>query len=145
MPMITVRLDRVFDVVHENGKDPHTLFSIEYGGRSHYGVRIPGLHAVRDGMIVSTFLEREGDWQSLLGWRDHSTGEIVCRSALFDFFPIVLAVFLVVFGIVFWDAAPIIAGLLAALAVGMLKWGIGALSRRADITQQLRDATGLPT
>ena len=146
MPIITVRLDRVFDVVQlRYQEDQCTLFSIEYGGRAHYGVTLPGIHEFQDGMVVTAFLERDGDWQSMTAWRNHATGEIVCRSALFDVFPIFLAFFLAVFAFVFWDPVPVISVLLLAGAVGMLRWGIRAMDRRGNVIAQLKNATGMPS
>ena len=32
-------------------------------------------------MTVTAVLARPGDWQTLLGWVNHETGDIACRSA----------------------------------------------------------------
>ncbi|APF85636.1 hypothetical protein BCR16_01880 [Ralstonia solanacearum FJAT-1458] len=33
------------------------------------------------GMAITAFLEEESNWQTLVGWRDHANGAIVCDSA----------------------------------------------------------------
>jgi len=32
-------------------------------------------------MTITAYLAEAGNWQTLVGWRDHESGEIVCESA----------------------------------------------------------------
>ncbi len=82
MQLITLRLDRVFDVVSDRTRQGnHTVFSFESDGHRHFSVKLPGHHALRDGMLVTAMLARENDWESLQGWRDHETGEVIFKLA----------------------------------------------------------------
>jgi hypothetical protein len=77
MPLVTVRFDRLFDIVRWSGEGEVSVsFGFEYQGRKHYGITIPVDCELREGMVVTAYLERDGDWQSWRGWRLHATGEI---------------------------------------------------------------------
>lgn len=57
---------------------------IEFGFRSgdvrHYAVCAWGAPSVRSGMTVTAVFPDKEDWQALVGWVDHETGEICCKS-----------------------------------------------------------------
>jgi hypothetical protein len=78
MQQITTTFDRVFDVVASQTPYRHggTLFSFEAGGHNEYGVLVAGNPVVCSGMTVTAILKEPGDWQSLMCWRNHETGEI---------------------------------------------------------------------
>jgi hypothetical protein len=82
MQRITVTIDRAFDISTGQMRDrqPCTLFSFQSGSTRQFGVAVPGKPAIRDGMVVSALLREADNWQTLLGWVDHGTGEIVCQS-----------------------------------------------------------------
>lgn len=82
MQRITITIDRVFDITTgvSRGKQPCTFFSFQSGQASEYGVALPGEPTLVNGMTVSAFLEENDNWQTLLGWVNHGTGEIVCWS-----------------------------------------------------------------
>jgi ABC-type Fe3+-siderophore transport system permease subunit len=74
----TVTLDRVFDL-HRRGGGRYpttTQLSFESGGQVHYSVSVPGLPTIEAGMTVTAILAEPGNWQSLKGWRNWTTGEL---------------------------------------------------------------------
>ena len=54
-------------------------FSFRAGDERHYAVTAWGEPSVRGGMTVTAVLRHAGDWQSLIGWVDHETGEVCCK------------------------------------------------------------------
>jgi cation transport ATPase len=94
----TVTFDRVFDIVRSGQGDdnePSTLFSFQSGSRYEYGVAVPGEPEISDGMTVTVILGRAGNWQTLMGWVNHATGELTCKAnkmlAIFVAIPFVIA------------------------------------------------------
>ena len=83
MNEITITFDQVFDVVHRSQRNRvlSTQFGFQSGDMKKVGVTVPGSPRIEAGMTVTALLERPGDWQSLLGWVNHETGEIACRRA----------------------------------------------------------------
>ncbi|MDL5030440.1 hypothetical protein QRD43_00865 [Pelomonas sp. APW6] len=80
----TLILDRVFDVQRETGpegNEPCTAFSFEAGGQRHFAICVPGHPALEAGHCLSFVLEKPGNWQTVQGWRNHSTGERVLPRA----------------------------------------------------------------
>lgn len=145
MPLVTVRLDRVFDVVHTSAQEKAiTLLSIETGGRAHYGLELPGKQTFQDGIVVTALLERDGDWGSILAWRDHATGNIVRRSSLWEDAPLFIAACLGMFAFVAWQAAPLLSLLLGAATVGMLLWQKEARIRRNSAVEQMLNSAESP-
>jgi membrane glycosyltransferase len=125
MPLVTVRLERVFDVVHLCGEgEDSTLFSIECEGRWHVGIMLPGRLTFQDGMIVTAFLERENDWQTLRGWRDHASGELVYRSGSRMTIIMALSLVVAVAPVFPFAAAPILSGML--VLAGLVVFAVGA-------------------
>ncbi|MGG7607375.1 hypothetical protein [Massilia sp. BKSP1R2A-1] len=82
MQRITITIDRVFDITTglSRGRQPCTFFSFQSGETNQFGVALPGKPEVESGMTVSVLLEESDNWQTLLGWLDHRTGEITCWS-----------------------------------------------------------------
>lgn len=66
MHVVTVRLDRVFDVVHgmQNRRNV-TLFGFQCGPRRVFGVCAPGDRTVAAGAVLSVCLREENDWTTL--------------------------------------------------------------------------------
>jgi hypothetical protein len=83
MNEVTVTFDRVFDIVHRSpyNRVPFTGFGFQAGDVKKYAIEVPGSPRIEAGMTVTAVLLRPGDWRTLLGWVNHETGEIVCRSA----------------------------------------------------------------
>lgn len=77
----TVTIDRVFSVAYRWGNPgPRTEFGFASGNKRYYGLELPGRPAIEAGMQVTAILEKEGDWNSLQGWFNHTTGELVLPS-----------------------------------------------------------------
>lgn len=66
-----IRFDRIFDAEPRGGD-----FSFASGGKSTYGVRLPGRAIPREGAVLALAFARPGDWSSVLGWRDLATREV---------------------------------------------------------------------
>ena len=80
MPLETVCFDRVFGVVQTfQNRRSVTLFGFESAGRKEYSVAVSGRPRVESGVTITVYLEEAGNWQTLIGWRDHESGEIVCE------------------------------------------------------------------
>lgn len=72
----TLTLDRVFDVQSPSfarGRDASSDFSFEAQSRTVYGINAPGAPTLKAGDRVSFVLREAGNWQTLVGWRNHST------------------------------------------------------------------------
>jgi hypothetical protein len=80
MPLETVRLDRVFGVVQTSqNREQVTLFGFESANRKEYSVAAPGKPRIESGMTITAYLAEAGNWHTLIGWRDHENGAIVCK------------------------------------------------------------------
>lgn len=76
----TVTLDRVFDVMRwraRRHRPQTTSFSFEFGGKRHFSVPVLGWPSIEPGTRLTVALRRPGNWQTLVGWVNHSNGEIV--------------------------------------------------------------------
>lgn len=81
MHLVTVRFDRVFDIVHQtHRKRLCTFFSFQHGEALRFGVCIPGTPRLEPGMVVTACLLKQDDWQTLAGWIDHASGRTVADS-----------------------------------------------------------------
>lgn len=125
--VVAVRFERVFDVQRRSLQErPCTDFSFEMpDGRKVYGVSVPGEPRIEAGMEVSAVLTTEGNWQTLIGWKDHATGAVVLPRARFAFIELLgpLAV-ATVFGLLGRSAGSAV-GRYAAFgvaALGLLVW-----------------------
>jgi hypothetical protein len=82
MNTVTITFDRVFDIVHRSRRN--RVLSTEFGFEARdvkaSGVAVPGAPRIEAGMTVTAVLERPDNWRTLLGWVNHGTGEIACRS-----------------------------------------------------------------
>ncbi|CAJ0716653.1 hypothetical protein LMG6871_01866 [Ralstonia edaphis] len=81
MPLETVRFDRVFGITKTSqDRMPVTLFGFQSGAHIEYSVAAPGEPRIEAGMTVTAYLREPGNWQTLVAWRDHASGEIVCEA-----------------------------------------------------------------
>jgi hypothetical protein len=83
MNTLIVKFERVFDVhrrAHSQFQPQHTQFSFTADGVPHYSVSVPGWPTVEAGMTVTAVLRQSGNWQSIAGWANHQTGELVTPS-----------------------------------------------------------------
>jgi hypothetical protein len=87
MELVTVRFDRIFDVVKgRKGRKPVTFFGFQFGDSKRYGVPAPGNPMLREGARVTALLGEAGNWQKLVGWYDHTSDEVVVESAAYEYF-----------------------------------------------------------
>lgn len=73
-------LERVFDVqrlAQGDEEGPHTLFSFEANGVRHFALKVPGHPVIEPGHRLSFVLATPGNWQTLAGWHNHTTGDQV--------------------------------------------------------------------
>ncbi|GAB7548979.1 hypothetical protein CS8_086780 [Cupriavidus sp. 8B] len=81
MSLETIRLDRVFGVVQTSqDREVVTPFGFESGDRKEYSVAAPGKPRIESEMTITAYLSEAGNWRTLVGWRDHDSGEFVCQS-----------------------------------------------------------------
>jgi len=130
MPLETLRLDRVFGVVQTSNRRRYvTLFGFESGNLKEYSVEVFGTPRVESGMTITAYLAEAGNWQTLEGWRDHETGEIVCEPETGPWLICggsVLAFCMIVPGL--WNQSGALATALAALALlAVFAWGVQSL------------------
>jgi hypothetical protein len=146
MPLVTVRFDRIFDVVQSmRSRKSVTFFGFEAGGKKQYAVAAPGHIELTEGAEVTAFLRTANNWQTLVGWVVHSTGEIVIEEPHYERFSLVWCVIVSVFAVAVIRSKPILA---AAVLAPVLVWAIWCLTslrglRRArhqleDVRLQLR-------
>lgn len=115
----TLILDRVFDVQRETGPDanePYTAFSFEAGGQRHFAIHVPGHPAIEAGHCLSFVLGRPGNWQTVQGWRNHSTGELVLPRTGYALFGLLMGLLMSVLALfALWPSA----------STGSASWGAG--------------------
>jgi len=121
MEQITLRFDRVFDIVRPAGRrEPTTQFSFQAGPVLKYAVAIPGSPRIEAGMTITAVLEEAGNWQSLLGWLCHETGEIACRGVLSEAMGFVVVPVGAGWVVQLWPTSHVAALLVATLAGGLV-------------------------
>ena len=92
-----------------------TLFNFTDGGHTEYSAAAPGTPRIEAGMTITAFLGEAGNWQTLIGWRDHASGAIVCDSGAEEaVLCVVLSLLIVVFAGTGWRQP------LSWLAVGIM-------------------------
>jgi hypothetical protein len=85
MQLLTTTFDRVFDVVCPSkywaeNREPQTSFGFQNRRGRQCGVSVPGSPQITPGMTVTAVLAEADNWQSLLGWVNHDTGELTYAS-----------------------------------------------------------------
>jgi hypothetical protein len=125
MPLEIVHIDRVFGVTHTSqNRKRVTLFGFESENRKEYSVAAPGRPRIESGMTITAYLSKAGNWQTLVGWRDHESGEIVCESAgtpIFLCVWCVLALCMMARGL--WHQSVVLSVISVGL-VAMFIWGV---------------------
>lgn len=118
MELVTVTFDRVFDIISamRNGM-ACTEFGFEAGALRKYAVAIAGEPRIEAGMTVSAVLRQPGDWQTLVGWVDHETGEIACRGAGPEIGKLAMPLFMSAWAFGFWRDHPVLAVFIATVGV----------------------------
>jgi hypothetical protein len=83
MHLVTLTPTRLFDVHRVPSSrfgSQHTLFGFESAGLKKPYVRVSGWPRLEVGDTLVVLLSQEGNWQSLLGWKNKTTGEEVGPS-----------------------------------------------------------------
>lgn len=79
MHIETVTLERVFDLQRlpaSRYAPQRTLFSFESNGQKHYAVQVNGWPQLRPGQRVTFALKKSDNWQTVCGFKNHSTGDL---------------------------------------------------------------------
>ncbi len=144
MPLETVRLDRVFGVVQTSqNRKVVTLFGFESANRREYSVAAPGKPRIESGMTITAYLKEVGNWQTLIGWRDHKSGEIVCEP---EGGPIFLCVWSTLGFCMtargFWDRSPTLS-VIAGVMVATFGWGIRNVRFLRRVRRELKASATL--
>lgn len=106
MHLLTLQFDRIFDVVRvpETRHIPkHTMFGFESGKQAQYGVSVPGWPELKVGHSVTVLLKKAGDWQSVQGWINRSTGELVSYPASKPFSGALVGIIVLVASLTFFS------------------------------------------
>lgn len=76
----TVTLENFGGIVAQKDKyDTRTVgvaFNVTVAGKRQYAVQMRGAPRLENGMVVTAVLRDADNWQTLVGWLNHSTGEI---------------------------------------------------------------------
>ncbi|MFM8899730.1 MAG: hypothetical protein ACKOF9_07255 [Burkholderiales bacterium] len=138
MQPITVTFNEVFDVVKSRGSDgrlQRTQFGFSTSEFKKYGVSVPGFPRVCKGDTVTVLLREQNNWQTLLGWYNHSTSEF----ALHDYRGLFLVALIFLFAaLLFFGLGGGNYGLLLTLfsLLGCGYWGMSAF-RAYRVKQKL--------
>jgi hypothetical protein len=82
MEQITITFDDVFDIHRSSHIWASTTFGFEANNKRQFQVSVPGWPDIRPGMTVTCLLSEAGNWHTLRGWKDHTTGDISCPSMM---------------------------------------------------------------
>lgn len=135
-----VTFERIFDVQRKFPVkySKSTLLSFEDKGRSHYALEAYGWPNLREGDCVALAMRELGNTQTLVGWKNITSGELVIPSATREFIDTVkCAVLLPVGFLSFYDATSkagrVAAGVfLGCIVVGLLTSMYRAFRRAKD-------------
>lgn len=132
---ITVTLENIGGIVEQKDRygvgTVRVAFNVTIEGKRQYAVQIAGAPRLDNGMVVTAVLRDTENWQTLVGWLNHATGEICGVDSPGK--PLAFCVFNVLLGIlyslralstdistgsmIFWFA-----GLVAINAWSLLSW-----------------------
>lgn len=77
---VTVTLENISGIVAAKDKyGPRTIsltFNVTVAGKRQYAVVMRGEPRLENGMVVTAVLRDMENWQTLVGWLNHATGEI---------------------------------------------------------------------
>ena len=83
MHVETVAIERVFDIQRRKASryaPARTDFSFEAGGAKHYGVQVPGWPELSRNQQMAFVLRQANNWQSVVGFKNLTTGEVVISN-----------------------------------------------------------------
>lgn len=82
MHTVTLQMTEVFDRVPTGKWGTSTLFSFKTADKRILGVTVPGHPRIEPGMTITAVLQKPDNWQTLWGWVDHDTGEVVMPTSM---------------------------------------------------------------
>ncbi|MGB7193304.1 MAG: hypothetical protein WBD81_07580 [Collimonas pratensis] len=125
MSLVTVRFNQVFDLVSGMTRRKEvTFFSFISDTTRQDAVPAPGKPKIQAGMTVTAYLQEEGNWQTLVGWRDHASNEVAIESTAYEVFFLFILALLV--ALILYVATSII--FLCIGVLGIALGGVWALS-----------------
>lgn len=136
-----VTFERIFDVQRKFPirYSKSTLFSFEDKGRSHYALEAYGWPNLQEGDCVALAMRELGNTQTLVGWKNMTTGELVVPSAKRKFIDAVkCAVLLPVGFLYFYDATSKVGRVAAGFFLGCVL--VGFLTSIYKTFRRVRDA-----
>ena len=124
----TVTLERVFDVHRWRAiryRPAMTYFSFECAGKRRFSVPVLGWPSIEPGTRLTAALRKAGNWQTLVGWVNHSNGEIVLpdttrdRAKILLFIPVMVMCWIsaLVVDDAMWRRDSVVAALLLGASV----------------------------
>jgi hypothetical protein len=75
-----IDIERVFDIQQEHwsrGGPRRTVLGVVASGKRHTNVVVDGWPEVRPRSTVTALFREPGDWKQLVGWVDHTSGEVI--------------------------------------------------------------------
>lgn len=84
MHLEKVTFERIFDLHYREGgryAPKRTDFSFEAGGKRHFAVQAMGWPDLAAGHTITAALGKPGNWQTLIGFKNHTTGKLVLPDA----------------------------------------------------------------
>lgn len=79
MPLETVRIDSAVATPTAQPRPPVTLHWAGINGQSQTPECGSDHPHIATGMTITAYLKEPGNWQTLVAWRDHGSGEVVCE------------------------------------------------------------------
>jgi len=139
MNEVTITFDEVFDIVRNSQRSRvlSTQFGFRSGDMKKHGITVPGSPRIEAGMTVTAVLERPGDWQTLLGWVNHETGEIACRRAASNIGGIGAIVLGSLLAYHLASTQPILAALVAVISIGCCVGSIVGMRKAVRVRRLL--------
>lgn len=132
--------DRVFDIVRDGrdaDREPSTLFSFQSGNRCEYGVAVPGEPEIFDGMTVTAILGTAGNWQTLMGWVNHATGELTCKAS--SIFAVFVAIPFVIAALTLIKTHAFAGGVMLLFSSALMFWTVRETYRREQVRSKLEE------
>ncbi|RFU43992.1 hypothetical protein [Paraburkholderia sp. DHOC27] len=143
---VTVTLENISGIVAVKDKYNSTTqsltFNVTIAGKRQYAVVIRGNPRLDNGTVVTAVLGDPENWQTLLGWLNHTTGEICGVES--PGARVAMCAFSILVGVVFFlralrpdSSAVVMTVLLGTAAVGNA-WALLALRRSLAVYRLLK-------
>lgn len=140
MYFITVTVDKIIEI-HDRSTlyASRTEFSFIGDGRPHYAVTIPGRPRIIPGMKITALLRNESDWQTLRGWKDWGSGEVIPSNGAEE---LILRIVFTMIAIGWMVTSGIPTGLnWEGLSLFALAFSLGVLNLWVQTYRRFRDLT----